>query len=127
MIVFTKLDKLYFQEKRRLKKEGIKLKMSHKEAEEKAEREYQASADAKYRESCVQILQSVAVLRDGVEYCVVSNKRMKGCGLFVIYELTCVPVPDTVLSLIRLTKRMLGESEALSILWARAQMVSVQY
>ncbi|KAF8638745.1 hypothetical protein AX17_001986 [Amanita inopinata Kibby_2008] len=108
IVVFTKIDRLRFQEKRRLKKGYVQKGMDSRAATERAQSEHLASAEARYNESCVGVLQSVSALKDWAKYCAVSNK-----------------LSDTIINLIRLTKTTLSESESLSILWARVQMADV--
>ena len=74
IIVFTKLDRLRFQEKLRLKREYMKQGMDSQAAKEKAQNEHIASAEAKYNQSCVEVFQSVSVLKGWAKHCAVSNK-----------------------------------------------------
>lgn len=75
VVVFTKLDKLHFREKQRLKKEYKSKGQSLQEATTRAQEEYLETSKVKYTESCLKILNSIAVLKGWARHTFVSIKR----------------------------------------------------
>jgi len=116
IVVFTKLDRLQFHEKRRLKKEYVRKGLSAQDAAARAEVEYINSSKEKYTDSCIKILESISVLKAWAKYTFVSCKRE------FINNLPNFIESPTIVNLIELTASMLNETESLRILWARAQM-----
>jgi len=108
IVAFTKIDRLEFKEKKRLKKMYVEMGMDAKQALDRAKTECVAAAAAEYNKYCVEILESDLVPPAWTRYCPVSYKH-----------------PESIIKLIELTKSTLAESESLNILWASAQMADI--
>jgi hypothetical protein len=74
IVVFTKIDRLRFQEHKRIKRSYITNGMDAKAAAAQAKNDCVAAAAALYDKTCVQVLQSDLVPRAWMKYCAVSNK-----------------------------------------------------
>jgi predicted GTPase len=74
IVAFTKIDRLEFRVKKRLKQEYVAAGMDSKIAMQKAAEKCLAVAAAEYEKSCVDILRSDFVPKAWVSYCAVSNK-----------------------------------------------------
>ena len=77
IVVFTKLDRLQFRQRMRLKKTNTEGGMDPKAAAAKAETDCIASASDIYQKSCVDVLQSKRItgMQAWSAYCAVSIKR----------------------------------------------------
>jgi len=74
-VAFTKIDRLEFKEKKRLKKMYVEMGMDVKQALDRAKTECVVTAAAEYNKYCVEILESDLVPPAWTRYCPVSYKR----------------------------------------------------
>lgn len=80
IVVFTKLDKLQYRERERLRTLYRSQGMDPKSALAKAKDDCVAAATKEYENSCVEILKSRLVPAAWSRFCPVSNKRNVGAS-----------------------------------------------
>lgn len=108
IIAFTKFDRLKARERNRLTRQYMRTNMDEERASVMAQVDSEASAKAKFRESCVTFLESRLGCASWTTYCVVSQKDR-----------------DSINALIEKTEAALKESEVLKVIWASVQVADV--